>query len=305
MPTIDKTGIQTNQTITAAQILGIIEALDGTDTTDIILDGDTTLNGTTTFTNQVNIAPSQASTGTNVLTVDGSGRIFKTGSYGTGGSVNVPTLQEVTDQGSSTDNSLTITGSITTTANANISGFITVGDSNLRLRESPASFGLPPTGILQSDSRFRVADDLEASNISGSTVTLMIDSGSSVQNFGVSGAYQVSWDATVTQNFFEDDFLRLNWNNSGQYSLAIMQDPDAGKVNIINNEEGTYTHFNVEAASGGVVISEILENSSNSTTLKAPMGGTSFPFYKILIVHSDVATYGDQNMYAVIEKLIN
>ena len=82
MPTIDKTGIQTGQTITAAQILGIIEALDGTDTTDIILGGRVTLNGTT-----------QSSTGTNVLTVDGSGRIFKTGSYGTGGSINVPTLQ--------------------------------------------------------------------------------------------------------------------------------------------------------------------------------------------------------------------
>ena len=294
MPTIDKTGIQTGQTITAAQILGIIEALDGTDTTDIILDGLVTLNGVT-----------QASNGTNVLTVDGNGRIFKTGSYGTGGSINVPTLQEVTDQGSSTDNSLTITGSITATTNADINGFITVGSSNLRLRESPAVQNQPPTGVLQSDSRFRVADDLEASNISGSTVTLMMESGSSVQNFGVSGAYQVSWDVGVTQNFFEDDFIRLNWDSSGQYSLAIMTDPDAGQVNIINNEEGTYTHFNANAASGGVLISEIVENSSNSTTIKAPEGGTSFPFYKILIVHSDSATYSTTNMYAIIEKLIN
>lgn len=85
MATIPKTGISTGDAIQASQILNIIQALDGTDATDIVLDGIVTLNGTTTFTGQVNIAPTQASTGTNVLTVDGSGRIYKTGSYSTGG----------------------------------------------------------------------------------------------------------------------------------------------------------------------------------------------------------------------------
>jgi hypothetical protein len=75
MATIPKTGISTGQAITAAQILNIIQALDGTDATDIVLDGIVTLNGIT-----------QANTGTNVLTIDGSGRVYKTGSYGGGGS---------------------------------------------------------------------------------------------------------------------------------------------------------------------------------------------------------------------------
>ncbi len=75
MATIPKTGIVTGQAITAAQILNIIEALDGTDATDIVLDGIVTLNGVT-----------QANTGTNVLTIDGSGRVYKTGSYSAGGS---------------------------------------------------------------------------------------------------------------------------------------------------------------------------------------------------------------------------
>lgn len=100
MATIPKTGITTGQAITAAQILNIIEALDGTDSTDIVLDGIATLNGTTTFTGQVNIAPTQASTGTNVLTVDGSGRIYKTGSYsagGSGGSVSITADNASTD----------------------------------------------------------------------------------------------------------------------------------------------------------------------------------------------------------------
>ena len=75
MATIPKTGISTGDAIQASQILNIIQALDGTDATDIVLDGIVTLNGVT-----------QASTGTNVLTIDGSGRVYKTGSYSTGGS---------------------------------------------------------------------------------------------------------------------------------------------------------------------------------------------------------------------------
>ena len=123
MATIPKTGIVTGQAITSAQILNIIEALDGTDSTDIVLDGIATLNGTTTFTGQVNIAPSQASTGTNVLTVDGSGRIYKTGSYSAGGS---PSSVSITADNGSTDfvdiqttpNTITGTGTISAELNA-------------------------------------------------------------------------------------------------------------------------------------------------------------------------------------------
>ena len=116
MATIPKTGIVTGQAITSAQILNIIEALDGTDATDIVLDGIATLNGTTTFTGQVNIAPTQAVTGTNVLTVDSSGRIYKTGSYSAGGGASV----SITADNTSTDfvdiqttpNTITGTGKI-------------------------------------------------------------------------------------------------------------------------------------------------------------------------------------------------
>lgn len=88
MATIPKTGISTGESITAAQILNIIQALDGTDATDIVLDGIITLNGVT-----------QASTGTNVLTIDGSGRVYKTGSYssGGGGSVSITADNSGTD----------------------------------------------------------------------------------------------------------------------------------------------------------------------------------------------------------------
>jgi len=126
MATIPKTGIVTGQAITSAQILNIIEALDGTDSTDIVLDGIATLNGTTTFTGQVNIAPTQANTGTNVLTVDGSGRIYKTGSYSAGGGS--PSSVSITADNSGTDfvdiqvSPSTITGTGTISAELNASG---------------------------------------------------------------------------------------------------------------------------------------------------------------------------------------
>jgi|9_EtaG_2_1085328.scaffolds.fasta_scaffold08422_2 hypothetical protein len=125
MATIPKTGILTGQAITSAQILNIIQALDGTDSTDIVLDGIATLNGTTTFTGQVNIAPSQASTGTNVLTVDGSGRIYKTGSYsagGSGGSISITADNSGTDFVDIIVSPSPITGTGTISADLNATG---------------------------------------------------------------------------------------------------------------------------------------------------------------------------------------
>ncbi|MBL18579.1 MAG: hypothetical protein CMC82_01945 [Flavobacteriaceae bacterium] len=275
MSTIDKTGIQTGQTIEAAQILGIIEALDGTNSSDIIINGKLNVDNNLTITGNITGSDLIITSSNFSVLANGSGNSIINLAAGTETDITITEDQKIeinTPLLDLTNGKISITGSV---------GF---------------NYDIIPDRTLV---------------ISGSGVTikgpaeLTLPSGSGTQDFGVSGAYQVSWDATVTQNFFEDDFIRLNWDNSGQYSLAIMQDPSNGQVNIINNEEGTYTHFNAEVASGGVFISEILENSSNSTTLKAPRGGTSFPFYKILIVHSDSAVYGVQNMYAIIEKLIN
>ena len=73
-------------------------------------------------------------------------------------------------------------------------------------------------------------------------------------------------------------------------------------LSLIGRESQLFTE---DVSKNRLHIKEIVENSSNSTTIKAPEGGTSFPFYKILIVHSDSATYSTTNMYAIIEKLIN
>ena len=93
MATIPTTGILTGQAIEANHVLNIIKALDGTNSNEIVIDGITTLNsnlianGNATFNNSVRISPSLSSAGTNVLTVDGSGNVFKTGSYAPGSGI--------------------------------------------------------------------------------------------------------------------------------------------------------------------------------------------------------------------------
>ncbi len=76
---LSKTGITRNNTIEAWHITQSIDALTGIDAYDI------TISGSLEVTGSVNITPTQASTGTNVLTVDSVGKIYKTGSYGGGG----------------------------------------------------------------------------------------------------------------------------------------------------------------------------------------------------------------------------
>lgn len=69
MTKLNSTGISDGKAMQASQILQIIEALNGAASYDIEIKGDTT------------ISPSLSSEGINVLTIDSSGKIFKTGSY--------------------------------------------------------------------------------------------------------------------------------------------------------------------------------------------------------------------------------
>jgi len=101
--TLSKTGIVTGADILAGHVTQSVDALTGIEAYDITISGSTTISGS------LSITPTQASNGVNVLTVDGTGKVFKTGSYNAGGGGTTPTLQEVTDQGSIT--TVAITGS--------------------------------------------------------------------------------------------------------------------------------------------------------------------------------------------------
>ena len=104
---LSKSGISTGQDILAGHITQSVDALTGTEAYDITISGSLTITGSTF------IQPANSNTGTNVLTVDSDGKIYKTGSYSAGGGGATPTWQQVTDQGASTTNDLTITGNIT------------------------------------------------------------------------------------------------------------------------------------------------------------------------------------------------
>jgi hypothetical protein len=103
---LSKSGISTGQDILAGHVTQSIDAFTGTEAYDVTVSGSLTVTGSTF------IQPTNISTGTNVLTVDSDGKIYKTGSYSAGGGT-TPTWQQVTDQGASTTNDLTITGNIT------------------------------------------------------------------------------------------------------------------------------------------------------------------------------------------------
>ena len=104
---LTKSGISTGQDILAGHVTQSIDAFTGTEAYDITVSGSLTITGSTI------IQPTNADTGTNVLTIDSDGKIYKTGSYSAGGGGATPTWQQVTDQGASTTNDLTITGNIT------------------------------------------------------------------------------------------------------------------------------------------------------------------------------------------------
>jgi hypothetical protein len=73
MATIPKTGIVTGQAITSAQILNIIEALDGTDTTDINIKGTLTLPNISDVS--ASLATALASSGTSFTAAGISGSL--------------------------------------------------------------------------------------------------------------------------------------------------------------------------------------------------------------------------------------
>ncbi len=130
---LSKSGIATGQTIKASEVSQSIDALTGADDYDITISGSLTITGSTSIDGDVFINPTSATTGTSVLTINPTtGKIFRTGSYSSGGSGPTPSLEAVTTAGNTTSNSIT-TGRITSTGQISASGnlFANVDDSSL------------------------------------------------------------------------------------------------------------------------------------------------------------------------------
>ena len=107
--TLSKTGISTGQDILAGHVTQSVDALTGTEAYDITISGSlvTTgsvqIKGSTILEEQVAFtgvgSDSISSTGTNVLTIDGTGTIYKTGSYISDVGTNISDVYFVTETG--------------------------------------------------------------------------------------------------------------------------------------------------------------------------------------------------------------
>ena len=126
---LSKAGISTNQTVEAWHVTQSIDAFSGIEAYNIILSGSSKITGSLDISGSLSIQPPQNNTGTNVLTIDSNGQIFKTGSYSSGGGL-TPTLQAVTNQGSIT--TTPITASIISSSKLQTSDLEIHGTSSLR-----------------------------------------------------------------------------------------------------------------------------------------------------------------------------
>ncbi len=237
MATIPKTGIVTGQAITAAQILNIIEALDGTDATDIVLDGIVTLNGVT-----------QANTGTNVLTIDGSGRVYKTGSYSAGGS------------GPSGVTSFTNTNGTfisAGTANSSATGAVTMGTIDLSasgtknintVLRGDNTFGTPVSSSF-SISSSRADSAVSSDTATSSSHSLISDNSllATTASFVLTSSLALSSNTILIRKGvkFDNGSTYQNFNITGSENQLItngdditIKAGDGGQATILTNTKG-------------------------------------------------------------------
>ena len=221
MATIPKTGISTGQAITATQILNIIQALDGTDATDIVLDGIVTLNGVT-----------QASTGTNVLTIDGSGRVYKTGSYstgGSGGSVSITADNASTEYVDIQVSPSPITGTGTIMAELSATGVPTINN----VLRGNNTWGIPTTASFAITSSHALTSSLATNAINATNTTdftissgIIFDDGT-----GAHATYNISASSAATAT--KGDSIKIKAGKGGQFTGAggdiIIEGGDAGQ----------------------------------------------------------------------------
>ena len=197
---LSKSGISTGQDILAGHVTQSVDALTGIEAYDITISGSTTISGS------LSITPTQASSGVNVLTVDGTGRVFKTGSYNAGGGGTTPTLQEVTNQGSIT--TVAITGSYISASNTMYGNNYYVQDIQFANYHSPSE-------------TIRLGWAGDNTLIYGTTITL-------ASNVTASNNISASNNIFSKQHYIENK-LALDYNNG--IALGNVTDP----IYLINN----------------------------------------------------------------------
>lgn len=264
MATIPKTGISTGQAITAAQILNIIEALDGTDATDIVLGGIVTLNGVT-----------QASTGTNVLTIDGSGRVYKTGSYstgGSGGSVSITADNSGTDYVDIQVSPSPITGTGTIAAELSATGVPTINN----VLRGNNTWGTPTTAshALTSLTSSHALTSLLATNATNAPDATSLGITPSTVSIGPSSA-RLTLNSTGILNTDKAYF----YGNSGIGALNVgisASDTDDANNRAFFNVNASTSLLRMRGLNGSTQTSASFTNFGTYTELSAGNVGSTF-----------------------------
>ena len=268
MATISKTGIATGQNITAAQITNIIDALDGTDTTDINIKGTLTLPNISDVS--ASLATALASSGTSFTAAGISGSLGTNATLirsltaaGISGSLgaNASLIKTLTSAGIS--GSLGANASlIRTLTSAGISGSVVgatslgTGATTVNIGPSAGRLTLDSTGILNTDKAYFYGN-----------------SGAGALNVGISNSST------------DDANNRAVFNVNASTSVLKMRGKDASnnQVSASFTNFGTYTELtsgNVGPSSG---IPSFFINNSRSAGTKIGFGNGKTSNDKVIV----------------------
>ena len=247
--TLSNSGIVTGQTIKASEVSQSIDALTGTEAYDITISGSLTVTGSTSIDGDVFINPTSANTGTAVLTINPvTGKIFRTGSYSTGGSAtgSVGTLDQVTNNGSSTANNIG-TGAIIAGGLISASGNLYADLANNSTTTFKTVVYDPSTGkfyrtgsfsgaLTADDGKFDVGDNEIVFDVDGSGSGLKGDGSGSIELTGPNSGSGGKFDVTDGEIVFEGVGVGVEGvgiKGTGSKTLEVTdKDGNGGKLDI-------------------------------------------------------------------------
>ena len=138
--------------------------------------------------------------------------------------------------------------------------------------------------------------------VSGSAVLALPSGSKGFQDFQIMGAHTVEWDVTQEVTYFDDDYIILKSDLNSLY-CEIRQNPNGSLVNVVYNNEGTYSYFDKQVSDGQFTLdSNFLDDETGIITIKAPKDSI-YPFYRITVVRANISSYANNRIYAIIEKL--
>jgi len=141
--------------------------------------------------------------------------------------------------------------------------------------------------------------------VQGSAVLSLPSGSKGLQDFQIMGARTAEWNVTQELTYFDDGYIKLK-SSLNSLSCEIQQNPinPSSLVNIVYNNEGTYSYFDKQVSDGTFDLdTNFLDDETGIITIKAPKD-PDYPFYRITVVRANISSYANNRIYAIIEKLL-